>query len=429
MEAEDCLFSLLPLQFRDSFLFQAFRQLDQQQQLQVLPLVCKDFHQLAPKAANSISIVLRSNEAASCFAFWILQHQPASLHTVSIIFEDCPGSSRSSADEATGLALDTRGAEQVLCAVTQLPALENLGIYGWERGERLSLEITSSSVPRQLRALHIANCAIMPSMASSIVQFTGLTYLVLLGSDVKSESHDGSDEGFIPTVATSLCHLESLGLLGKEVVSVTELRCLTALTSLQKLWLSSPIKAAELDQVLCLPLGDLAVTLRAPSDLNHLARWLDASGSGLRGLMVEAFDMMEAAVAQQLFVSVRKSAPTLQNLFLVRFELFGVEMMAPLCNLRQLEALRVNGSSFDSAAVSAMSALTSLRLLQLRGSHWGSTESEGFGLARLSCLPKLQKLNVLGPTGVLEECRLAWAGRILEEMDDGVGVCFKLLPP
>ena len=435
MEAEDCPFSRLPLHFRDTFLLQAFQQLDQQQQLQVLPLVCKDFHQLAPKATNSVCIVIRSNEAASRLAAWMLQHRPASLHIVTITFAEpkCSTSSSSSnEDAAPGIHPDTRGADKVLCAATQLPALRELCIFGWEAGEHLPLEITSSSVPGQLRGLAVVDCIIMPSMASMIMQLTGLAELVLAGSEVKYGGHDCSDEGFIPTVATSLCHLRRLALCGRPVVPVSEYNSLTALTGLQELVLDPaiPVKAAELDQVLRLPICHLPVAITAHSDLSYLDRWLDASGSGLHVLIVEADEVMEAAVTQQLFMSVKKSAPMLQKLVLSRFELVDAELVASLSNLRQLEVFCGNESSFDSAAVSALSVLTGLNFLQLDGNHWGSTEGQGFGLAGLSCLPKLQEMAVGGPMGVLEECRQAWAGRVLEETPEASGprLRFKLRP-
>ena len=177
MEAEDCPFSRLPLEFRDFFLLQTFQHLGVQQQLRVLPLVCKDFHQLGPDATNSFSIAIRSNEGARMFASWMFQHRPASLHGVTIKFKGGP---------EAGSTLDSSGAEQVLCAVTRLPALQELSIYGWEGGERLELECTSVSVPGQLWSLEFFDCIIMPSMASMITQFTGLTSLVLMQSDVKS---------------------------------------------------------------------------------------------------------------------------------------------------------------------------------------------------------------------------------------------------
>ena len=226
-------------------------------------------------------------------------------------------------------------------------------------------------------------------------------------------------------MATCLCHLQELTLCGKGAVSVAELQSLTALTSLQELWLEHPVKAADLEKVPRLPVTVMAVAITAPRDLVYLARWLDACGSEVRSLALQADEMMEAAVTQEVFVSIKKSAPMLKALLLCQFELLSAELMAPLCSLKQLEGLKVQDSSFDSAAVCALSALTSLSLLGLAGSDWRSSEGQGFGLAGLTCLPKLEELCVTGPQGVLEECRQAWAERVLEEMD----VCwFKLRP-
>jgi len=74
------LFDRLPHTMRDSFLQQAFKELDERHKF---PLVCRLWQQLLHSSCSSLDVVLRSATAAEGMAAWLERHKP-DLESISL---------------------------------------------------------------------------------------------------------------------------------------------------------------------------------------------------------------------------------------------------------------------------------------------------------------------------------------------------------
>ena len=421
MEEDECPFSKLPWQFRDPFLIQAFQQLDQQQRLQILPLVCHAFHQLAPSSISTITAKLASKEAAKSFMSWISSHGVAVrvLH-ISAGVHLPPGPITNARMSRFWSIADLLG------PVEQLPSLQEFHLRNMGHGRDHMGPFTPVST--QLRSLSLLRFLMPPLTARSLLQLSRLTSLDLTGSFYFGPPYPIND--FIGALASSLKSLRSLQLAVPDRTPL-ELKALSALSGLQQLVLTNlKCKPADLPQQLQhVPLSNLDLEVTAASDVGLICSWLETSGRNLRKLIVKGptNNMLEVVHTKRMFMCLGRSAVKLQHFTLHGFEILGAEAVAALSNLTGLEGLSFHEGCFDAVAVAGLSLLSGLTALALQGSDWSSSSGQGYGLGGLACLTRLQDLFIDGPTAAQEEARRAFADRVIQVVHDPIhSVRFKL---
>ena len=425
MEADDCPFSKLPQQFRDPFLIQAFQQLGQQHQLQVLPLVCHAFHQLAPSSISTITAKLGSKEAANSFISWLLSRGAAAriLHISAGVHLPPGPTAPSSVSRLWSV-------DQLLGAVGQLLSLQELHL------KHSCVAVTGippfTPVSTQLRGLSLRGFRIPVGTAQSLLQLSRLTSLDLTDS-VYSAARDPRND-LIAALASSLKSLRSLQMALTPNTPLDSVRALSGLTGLKHLVLTGlKCRPADLPQQLQhVPLSNLDLMVTAASEVEPICNWVETSGRSLRKLIIKgpAINTVDMAQTKRLFTFLGRSAVRLQHFTLHGFDILGAEAVAALGSLTGLEGLSFHEGCFDAVAVAGLSVLSGLTALSLQGSLWNRSSGQGYGLGQLACLTRLRDLYLGAPLEAVREVRLALAGRVMAVGRDPslvvTGVRFKL---
>ena len=259
-------FACLPVHLHDSFLTQAFQQLDEKHLFSVAALVCHHWHSLALSSCSSISLVSPAAGTVRSLKE-LLQHcSLPNLRHLNIFLSHLP-TVQAEAEVVAEAAL-------LYSAVTKLTQLQSL---------ESSVALSSHHIHgTTLSALtNLTKLAITSNQRHAFVSISALTNLrhLTILADLPSRL---SLEHALQSLSTSLVNLTSLEIITGVAAAVPSLRSvasMAAMPSLQQLFMYSfVVKPLDVVALQHLPLTHIYIMYEAPSELNHVQKWLRGGG-------------------------------------------------------------------------------------------------------------------------------------------------------
>jgi hypothetical protein len=437
-----------------TFLIQAFQQLDQKQQVQVLPLVCKLTRQLAFRSISAISITLKTEASVRCMAAWIQNQKPPALRSLSIVVVTDLGPPL---DVASTMHFQSPSQLLLEAATQHLPLLNKLHLRERGRpytvvGYDYSLENSMSELQllfpisaRALITLSLTDCVIVPETAFLLLHLTQLRSLHLKGCEIgEVPGHQGS---FLGALSSKLLQLTSLTCSNKfrsKEFALRQLAALSNLTTLQRVAVEDlQVRPEDLQELQNVPLSHVSIGFSAfvprllGHDVGRVCGWLGSAGRCLQKLELVRLGQprlpCNTAYTQQLLSAVGLYATKLQALTLRSVRLpegTGVAALAPLAGLTSLTLDACHGLTGE--AVSNFWALTALKALTLlplcpdeEAGNGTAAIFEMQSLQGMAGLPHLEYVRVRPACRPqdLAAVRQVFGDRIQHEVHDSMPVC------
>jgi hypothetical protein len=393
----------LPADLQHIFLLQVFQQLDQADLHGTIPLVCKQWAQLAAEACRSLEVELKTEAAVDSLVSWIICLVPGfTLLEVKITLDR--------------LAVTSPWPDRLLNSLTFHSRLHRLfvGRHPHSYRRQMQLQLPILHFLPALTSLALDSVYISATNQESLMQLSQLRSLSLVRCQLWYDEMIfwGRQEApslgpFLLEAATSLTHLSSLeaqDTFPKE----EDMSCLTALTSLKELRLWG-LQLCDMDMRERLPLSlpltaiSLSIPTRYHSSLElrsmvttwlqpHLARTLHTVGlqcSKSRGSRL---------VLPELFAALAGSGPQLRSLSLQGVDAHGE--LDKLTALTQLTQLELEFCGLHNSEVTQLSTLTGLQCLSLADNkrikgHDGSVLTLARTLTQLTTLTCSKKADAV----------------------------------
>ena len=415
----ECIFQSLPLDLCQSFLIQAFKQLDQQHLLCIIPLVCKQWHQLSHDCCSCLDVEVRTAAAANSLILWVARH-PSQLLKFSIRL-------LGELTQLVGSTLSSRPDDllQSLAGASQLRELRLGGEYlsatgGQFAGVTLNLPFSSFTA---LTTLALVGVWIHPSCRGALPQLTQLRSLTIIRCQLPSDMAFPVSRDFIPAMAKGLTGLTCLDLAGSVAERDADFSPLTSLLGLVELRLEGAEQNAihVARHLPCsLPVKGTKVILPALLPSWGIEQRAAFIGGWLQPLLMEHLQMLDLEGSMSrfdeqqqlpgLFAALGRSGPQLQSLSLANLN--AHEAISKLSHLTKLTQLRLSFCGLGDSDVPHIAALTGLRALSLADYVVGlevSADSAGMLAASLQQLTRL-----VCSANADAAVRQAFQGRIIE---------------
>ena len=377
MSADSSVFSCLPIAERDSFLQQAFQQLDQRHLFGVAPRVCRLWHQLSLSIITSLTAKIATEQAAEQLTMWMAHHGHV-LHSMQLCIWDsgCPG-------------LAAHALLQTLIPAADLRSLD-LSYGGYELIPSFGTTLEALTQLTSIRICGVFGC----SLEQPILGLKELCSLAWPG-----RYFTGPFLEQLPNSLGQLTHLD----FRENCVSAVQLTHLRKLAQLKQLALGHFSKPSELSWLVGLPITTVTIQFRN-HEQQDVASFLQEAAGGLQELVLVTLGSMEATLLP-LHQATQLRSLSLSEVWP------GTAQVAALTTLTRLT---LGGCGMNSNALESLTALSNLRELWLLDQPEEDAGLVSIMSALAASLPTLTALYLLDGFALVA-ARDAFKPRVVED--------------